>query len=214
MRSIFGNLPIFKAVFLVTCLLVSASAWCQVAPNSGDVSFSVGYDHVGTGPNNNFASNSGNSVVFGGNGGVNVNRYIEAGGEFNYFNDPQPSVSGVNVGMRILNYGGLVRLNLAPKGRIVPYGVFGIGGSHAAAAAAFCAVDGCASVSIGESGYYLGGGGGLSYYAGPKWGVRAEFRDNWNHFSYNGSPDSTDALAVTGGLFFQFGGTATTLARR
>jgi len=199
----------------MACLLVSVSGWCQVAPRSVDASFSAGYDHVGTGPNNDFASNSGNSATFGGNGGLNLNRYLEAGGEFNYFNDPQPSVGGVmGLGMHILNYGGLVRFNLAPRAKAVPYGVFGVGGSHATAVAGVCTVGGCGSFSIGESGYYLGGGGGLSYYVGPNWGVRAEFRDNWNHFSYSGSTDSTNAIAVTGGLFYQFGGNASKLAKR
>jgi hypothetical protein len=165
------------------------------------MSYSLGYDHVAKG--NNFADQSGNSVTTGFNGGYNINRYIEAGGEFNFFNDPQPNVGGVNVGMHILNYGGLARFNLAPGSKIVPYGVFGIGGSHATAHASL----GSSSASQSENGYYLGGGGGMSYYVGPNWGVRAELRDNWNHFTYQGSKNSTNAFAMTGGIFYQFGGT-------
>jgi hypothetical protein len=181
---------------------MSMSAWSQVAGGSGDASFSVGYDHVGKGPNNDFSDNSGNSVTTGGNGGYNIDRFIEAGGEFSFFNDPQPSISGVNVGLKILDYGGLVRFNLAPASKVVPYGVFGIGGSRATAHASL----GSSSASISENGYYLGFGGGASVYLRPSWGIRAEFRDNWNHFTYQGSKNSTDALAMTCGLFYQFGG--------
>lgn len=203
MRSIIRNPHTLKVVLPMACLLVSASAWCQVAPRLGDASYSIGYDHVGKGPNHDFSDNSGNSVTTGFNGGYNINQHIEAGGEFNFFNDPQPSVGGANVGMHILNYGGLARFNLMPESKIVPYGVFGLGGSHATAKASL----GSASASVSENGYYLGFGGGASIYLGSNWGVRAELRDNWNHFSYQGSNNSTNAFAMTGGLFYQFGGT-------
>jgi len=210
MRSIFCNHRTFKVVLTVACFLASVSAWCQVAPGSGDASYGFGYDHVGTGPNDEFASKSGNSLTTGGNGGYNINRYIEAGGEFSFFNDPQPSVNGISYALHIENYGGLVRFNLAPESKVVPYGVFAIGGSHATALAR----QGSASASISENGYYFGGGGGASIYLGPNWGVRAEFRDNWDHFTYQSSPNSTSALAMTGGLFFQFGGSAMMLAKK
>jgi len=210
MRPIICNLQTLKVVLSIACFLASLSAWCQVAPGSGDTSFSAGYDHVGTGPNNEFAIKSGNSFTTGGNGGYNINQCIEAGGEFNFFNDPQPSVSGVNFGLRILNYGGLVRFNLAPQSKVVPYGVFGIGGAHATARAS----QGSASASISENGYYLGGGGGASIYLGPNWGVRAEFRDNSNHFTYQGSKNSTNVITMTGGLFYQFGGAARRTAKK
>jgi len=199
MRS---NIRTLRVVLPVACLLMSVSAWSQVARGSGDASYNFGYDHVGKGPNNDFTDNSGNSVTTGGNGGYNINRYIEAGGEFSFFNDPQPSVSGVNVGLHILDYGGLVRFNLAPASKVVPYGVFGIGGSHATARASL----GSSSESVSENGYYVGYGGGASIYLSPNWGVRAELRDNWNHFTYQGSKNSTNAVAMTGGLFYQFGG--------
>ena len=138
----------------------------------------------------------------GGNGGYNINQYIEAGGEFNFFNDPQPEFNPASAIIHVLNYGALVRCNLTPNSKIVPYGVFGIGGSRATAIASLSGT----TASDSENGYYLGFGGGASIYFGPNWGVRAELRDNWNQFTLRGVANGTNTLAITGGAFFQFGG--------
>lgn len=191
----FSKLRALKTGLSLACFLVAATAWSQVAPGSADVSYNIGYDHVGTGPNQDFAVQSGNSITTGFNGGYNVNRYIEAGGEFNYFNDPQPA----GVGLHVLNYGGLARFNLAPSSKIVPYGLFAFGGSHATASQS--------GVSVSESGYYASFGGGASIYLGSNWGVRAELRDGYNHFSApGGGTNTTNIVAMTGGVFYQFGG--------
>jgi len=193
MRSIIRNSRTLKAVLPIACLLVSASAWCQVAPLSGDASFSLGYNHVGKG--NNFNDTTTNGFTTGGTGGVNVTRYIAVGGEFNFFS--MPKVSGVSEHM--LNYGAAARFNLIPAGRVVPYGVFGVGGAR------FTASESGQSASL--NGNYVGGGG-LSYYVGPSWGVRAELRDNrFGGFKLDGITASTNVVTMTGGIFYQFGGT-------
>lgn len=200
----FSKLRALKAGLSLACFLFAATAWSQVAPGSADASYSIGYTHVGAGPNNDFAPQGGNSITTGGNFGYNVNEHIEAGGEFNFFNDPQPEFSPATASIHILNYGGLARFNLAPQSKIVPYGVFAFGGSHATASASL----GGQSGSVSENGFYVGFGGGASIYLGSNWGVRAELRDNYNHFSApgGGGTDSTNVFAMTGGVFYQFGG--------
>jgi hypothetical protein len=201
-RTIFGKLRMLKTGLPLACLLVAATAWSQVAPGSGDVSGNIGYDHVGQG--SNFGDQSGNSFTLGANGGYNPSQYLEAGGELSYFNDPQAPVGPVNANIHIINYGGFARFNLAPNSRIVPYGVFGFGGSHTTLTLTL----NNASASNSQNGYYTGFGGGASIYLTPNCGVRAEFRDNYNHFSAIGGV-STNAFAMTGGLFYQFGGHST-----
>lgn len=201
-QTAFSKLKALKIGLSLACFLVAATAWSQVAPGSAEVSYDIGYNHVGAGPNNDFAPQGGNSFTTGFNGGYNLNQYIEVGGEFNFFQDPQPEFSPASASIHILNYGGLARFNLAPQSKIVPYGVFAFGGSHATASASL----GGQSGSESENGFYVGFGGGASIYLSPNWGVRAELRDNYNHFSFQGSTDSTNILAMTGGIFYQFGG--------
>ncbi len=203
-QTTFNKLRALKTGLTLACFLVAATGWSQVAPGSADVSYNIGYNHVGAGPNDDFAPQSGNSFTTGGNGGININQYIEVGGEFNFFQDPQPEFSPVSASIHILNYGALARFNLAPNSKVVPYGLFAFGGSHATASAS----EGGDSGSVSENGYYVGFGGGASIYLGQNWGVRAELRDNYNHFSApgGGGTDSTNVVAMTGGVFYQFGG--------
>lgn len=190
---------LIRALLTVTLLsaflMIVSAARAQVAPHSGDVAFSAGYANIGKG--SNFAASDMNRSTVGGSGGYNLTQYIAVIGELNFF--PLPQVLGVNEHM--LNYGGAVRFNLIPAGKVVPYGVVGGGGSR------FTASESGASASV--NGNYFGGGGGLSIYLGRNWGVRGEFRDSrFGGFSIAGITASTNVFAATGGIFCQFGGTS------
>lgn len=187
-RTVFRKLRRLKAGLSLACFLVAATAWSQVAPGSGDVSFNLGYDHF----------SSANGFAWGGAGETALTQYIDLGAEVNDYR-VSASESGATGSLHLIDYGGLVRFNLVPDSKVVPYGIAAFGGSHASAGAS---ADGFSvSVSAGN-GYYLGFGGGASFYVSPNWGVRAELRDNWNHISGG----SLNAFAMTGGVFYQFGG--------
>ena len=191
-QNTFNKLRALKTGLSLACFLVAATAWSQVAPGSGTVSYSIGFNHIGQGTN--FNNTSTNGLATGFDGGYNVNQYVELGGEFNFFGMPQ--VDGVN--MHVLNYGFQAHFNLTPGSRIVPYGVFGVGGDRLT-----LSEDG---VSASASGAYFGGGAGVNFFVGPNWGVRAELRDSRDGFTVNGASGNTSVFAMTGGIFYQFGG--------
>jgi hypothetical protein len=56
------------------------------------------------------------------------------------------------------------------------------------------------------NGYYYSVGGGASYYVGKNWGVRPEFRYVRAEFGVGGVNESANAIAMTGGVFYQWGG--------
>jgi hypothetical protein len=190
-----NSLRFFLGIALpVVCFLVSAAAWGQVAPHSGDLAFDAGYSYIGKGTN--FNTTDINRYTLGFSGGVNLSQYIAVIGEYNYFSMPQ--VEAVNMDM--MGYGGAVRFNLVSKGKVVPYGLFGGGGARLTASES--------GASVSSNGAYFGAGGGVSLFLGKNWGVRPEFRYNRFHYSFEGVTGDTNVLAATGGIFFQFGGTA------
>jgi hypothetical protein len=184
----FSRFRALKTGLSLACFLVAATAWSQVAPGSGDVSFNIGYDHF----------SSLNGFAWGGAGETALTQYVAIGAEFNDYRVSQ-NMSGVNGALHLIDYGALGRFNLVPNSKVVPYGLCALGGSHASVSASSGGIT--ASASAGN-GYYLGFGGGASIYLSPNWGVRAELRDNWNHISGSG----INAFAMTGGIFYQFGG--------
>lgn len=175
-------------VLPIALILAAAPAWCQVTPGSSDVSFNIGYDHF----------SSENGFVWGGAGEGALTQYIDLGAEINDYGVSQ-SVPGASANVHLIDYGGLVRFNLVPDSKIVPYGVFALGGSHASVG---LNTGGYSLSGSAGNGYYLGFGGGASFYVSPSWGIRAELRDNWNHISGG----HVNAFAMTGGVFYQFGG--------
>lgn len=183
-----SKLRALKAGLSLACFVVAATAWSQVTPGSADVAFNLGYDHF----------SSANGFAWGGSGETALTQYIDLGAELNDYGVSQ-SVPGASASLHLIDYGALARFNLVPNSKIVPYGIAAFGGSHATAGASAGGVS--VSVSAGN-GFYLGFGGGASIYLGPNWGVRAELRDNWNHISGSG----VNAFAMTGGVFYQFGG--------
>ncbi len=188
------------AIMPVALLLVASAAGAQIAPHSGDVAFDAGYTNIGKGTN--FNDTTINRYTFGGSGGVNLNSYLTVIGEFNFF--AMPPVDGVNENMT--NYGGAVRFNLASKGKVIPYGIFGGGGDRLTASES--------GASASANGDYFGGGGGASIFLGRSWGIRPEFRFNRFNFTLSGVSANTNVLTASGGVFFQFGGTPKRVASR
>jgi hypothetical protein len=173
-------------------LLVSASAQAQVLAHSGDVSGNVGYVHANW---YGFLS-SDNHAVYRIDGGYNVTPHVTVLGEWAY----GPLGSSVLVGtVKTQIYGGGARFNLTPDKKLVPYGVVTFGGDRNSWS--------YSGSSYTYSGYYFGVGGGASYYVGKNWGVRPEFRYVRAEFGEYGANQTVNAIAVTGGAFYQFGGT-------
>lgn len=83
---------------------------------------------------------------------------------------------------------------------MVPYGVFGVGGDRLTLS------EGGSSASA--SGAYFGGGAGVNFFVRPNWGVRAELRDSRDGFTIDGVSGNTSVFAMTGGIFYQFGGSS------
>ena len=184
----------FSLVALLAACAVCSRA--QVAPHSGDLAFDAGYSNIGKGTN--FNTTAVNRYTLGFSGGANVNQYLTAIGEYNYFS--MPPVQGVNFNMQ--GYGGAVRFNLATKGKVVPYGVFDGGGARLTGSQS--------GVSVTSNGGYFGGGGGASLYLGKNWGVRPEFRYNRYFYTFGGINGNTNVLTATAGVFYQFGGKSKT----
>jgi hypothetical protein len=176
----------FAALFL---LVVSAPSRAQVLAHSGDVAGYAGYVYVSD-PNQQI-SFSDNHVLYGANGGYNVTPYVTVLGEWGYV--PLASFSDVSVKTQL--FGGGARFNLTPGKKIVPYGVFNVGGDRLALSES--------GFSGSANGYYFGFGGGASCYVGKNWGVRPEFR--YVRLEYNSL--GFNSFAMTGGIFYQWGGT-------
>jgi hypothetical protein len=176
----------------------AATSYAQVIPHSGDLSFDSGYSYIGKG--NNFNTTTINRYTLGSSGGINLNQNLTVIGEYNDFSMPQ--VQGVNLKMQ--GYGGAVRFNIAPRGKIVPYGIFDGGGARLTASES--------GVAVSSNGSYFGGGGGVSLYLGKSWGIRPECRFNRFYYTFHGVSGNTNVFAATAGIFFQFGGKHNTAA--
>jgi hypothetical protein len=180
------------ALFL---LVMSTPARAQVLAHSGDIAGNVGYLHVNW--DSTFLS-SDNHAVYRIDGGYNVTPHVTVLGEWAY--GPLGSVSGSGDGtVKTQIFGGGARFNLTPDKKLVPYGVVTFGGDRNT-----WSISGVGSATY--SGYYYGVGGGASYYVGKNWGVRPEFRYVRAEFGVGGVNESANAFAMTGGVFYQWGG--------
>lgn len=177
---------------LVGLLLVSTSAWAQVAAKSGDLSFGGGYSHIAKG--DNFNTVSINRYSYGGSGGYNLSEQMAIFGEYTYL--AMPTVSGVK--MNMMGYGGGARLNFTNQRKLVPFAVTSIGGARLSGS--------MSRVSTSANGYYIGGGVGANLYLGQHLGIRPEFRINYYGLSYSGVVANTNAMTATANIFYQFGG--------
>jgi hypothetical protein len=184
-KHVLAGLSLSALLFLVT-----TTAQAQVLAQSGDIAGHVGYVNV----NWNNLLPSDNHAVYRIDGGYNVIPYLTVLGEWAY--GPLASEGGSTINTQI--FGGGARFNLMPSKKLVPYGIVTFGNDRNT-------LSGGGS-STTYSGYYFGVGGGASYYIGRHWGVRPEFRYVRAEFNVGGVNETADAMAVTGGAFYQFGG--------
>ena len=202
MQKLFKNALIGLFVSAFILLVSSAPAGAQVLAGSGDVAGYAGFIYVSNFSNTITTScdpscpaTTDDHGMYGANGGFSPVPYITILGDFSYV--PLYSADGLSAKTEL--YGGGARFNLNPRSRVVGYGLFTVGGDHLTLAAS-------GGSSASASGYSLGLGGGASCYIGHNWGVRPEFRYLRLDYSSNGASQSFNSIAMTGGVFFQFGG--------
>lgn len=189
-------------VAAVVLLALSSSAVAQgIAPGSLDIAGSIGYAHVNGITSKNHVS-FGPSVVY------NLNPIVAVGGEYNY--QPlgtQTIFPGFTGTAHLQTYGGLARFSLTKSPRVVPYALVGFGGADLYTAVSVLNV----SFGVSQKGYNLALGGGAALFAGPRWGIRPEFRYQRQHFNSTtiggssvGSFGQNDVQATVS-VFYQFG---------
>jgi hypothetical protein len=197
-------------------LLLASGHLCSQAPQGsaqtpqaqrygsggGDVAVNFGYGNLNGVDNNTHAS-------FGASVAKNSGRTAIAG-EYNYL--PQGSVtqSGVTGKENIQQFGAALRLSLTAPARITPYLLVAGGYDRITATAS---ADGL-SVSAGQSGGYVGFGGGANLFLTSHFGIRPEFR--WERQQF--ASTSVGGIDVPGGglndyrgtvgLFYAWGGTS------
>ena len=183
---------VFAVTFLAAFLVATAGARAQVIPGSVMAGADVGYLHTSlTVDGTNFTNNG---YTVGATGGYNLIQYLGVFFEYNYLHVGTESDTNVHAN----NYGGAARFYLMPKSRIVPYAVFGGGGSTLTGSDP--------SGSESYSGYYIGGGGGVAYYVTKNIGVTGDVRYNHSSFTISSTNVNPNLVSVVGGVFYQFGG--------
>ena len=198
MKSIVKNL--FVGLFIAAYFLFASSPTVLaqgVVARSGDVADNVGSSSL-TGVDGN------KHVNFGFSGGYNLTDKITVLGEYSYL--PMGSVSASEGGFsaHLQQLGGAVRFNFLSSKRVVPYAVAGFGYARSSSE------DG---ITLGPdiangNGFYLPFGGGASIYLGHHWGIRPEFRNEFQAFysvPLRGWRGEYVALGTTS-VFYQWGG--------
>jgi hypothetical protein len=139
-----------------------------------------------------------NHIQYGGSGGYNLSQGLTVFGEYGYM--PMGTFSGVKFTTQL--FGGGIRANFMPTGRVVPYATFAVGGNRFTGSES--------AVAVSANGYYVGFGGGASVYISRNFGVRPEFRFERQSVTLTVSGASATAssnvLLGSGSVFFQFGG--------
>ena len=185
---------------LVGVLLFSVTAFAE---GKGEVAgFGGGLAITGGGIN----------PLFGGSAGVRVSDHLRIFGEFSVAPlaslaesaaGQASAITGVSVTakVKLYNVGGGVDYSFGSSKKVVPYvvGAVGAGLFSTSATANVGGVSGSASATTKS--LYLGGGGGVRFYAGDNWGIKPEFRFQ----RYTMSGGGSNSADFTVGLFFQFG---------
>jgi opacity protein-like surface antigen len=192
-RNFFAGLCISACILLVS----SSTGRAQVLAGSGDVSGYGGLVHTeGT-----------NHALFGGSGGWNLVPAVSVFGEYTYVSTnsstcintggvqhteahPETQVCA-SASSHVQLYGGGARFNFLTSTKIVPYAVAAFGGGNYSGG--------------GGNGYYFGLGGGASWFLGKNWGIRPEYR----YVRLEDGSVGANSSAITGGVFYQFGGHGT-----
>jgi hypothetical protein len=195
---------IFAAVFWAA---VAAAAPAQSGPvfggaittRSADVSANFGWSNL-EGVDNS------KHINFGGAGGYNVTPHLTVLGEYQFL--PMGKLTETGSGTSVTAkasydmFGGAARFNFSGSRRFVPYGVLAAGAARSKATAAAQGISATATIN----GYYIGFGGGASWFLGRNWGVRPEARWIRQEFSSGGTNSGQNAVLVGAGVFFQLGG--------
>jgi hypothetical protein len=175
------------SVFLMAVLLAApAMAGAQVTSGSGMAAVNGFYFRAN--PDGFCDPVTCSGFTLGGSAGYNFTKYLGLFGEYQF---ERASVNNVELGNNnghSQNFGGAVRFYLYPKGRVVPFGVFGVG-----------RVSESDTAGGKFGGTYFGGGGGALCYIGRHWGIAPEVRYQWDR-------DFLNYYRVAAGVFYQFGG--------
>jgi hypothetical protein len=185
-------------VGVLICPSVIQAAGADVAGDFGGASMNGG---VGTHP------------FFGGSGGVRLAHSLLLFGEFGYSHLLSVSGTGSSggitatstVGAKMATFGGGISYSFRPSGRLDPYVLSAVGVGHiigTLSASDSTGFSGSLSTGVGNMAY-AGVGGGVRFFLGDKWGVKAEGRFQRYLSSELGN---LSAAYYTGGVFYQFGG--------
>lgn len=194
----------FRSLFVI-CVLSTISLHAQVAPKSATLSAGGGYFH-----NNTTTSGATDErYSLGASGGFNPAKYLGFFGEYNFDNAVTESVG--NNKPHNTRYGLAARVYLSPKSRIVPYGVFGGGGTKLVSYTSSSTLVGGNTVTIystaSSNGFYFGGGAGALIYFSRHWGIMPEGRYNRISFREGNPPIANiNVFTLTASIFYQFGG--------
>jgi len=184
----------FFAGITLLALTVPAVAQGGVVAHSGDVAVNVG-----------FGSQSGNDTLdrdkhpsYGASGAYNFTKHVAFLGEYSYLS--LGSEHGIDGRAELLGVG--ARYSLLPSKRIVPYVVAAMDLDR------FSISQSASGITETEStkGFYLGLGGGASFYATNNWGIRPELRWEYQNFPSGPFNDSIKTVRGTVSLFYQWGG--------
>lgn len=198
MRCKFKSFCVAMAFLLTASITVRAQG---IAAGSSEVAGTFGYAHVD-------GVTSHNHSPIGGSAFYNINPNVAAGFEYNYTGLGSENIDGVTGTEHLQTYGGAARFTFIKSGRALPYAVVGFGGVDEKAIASYEGV----SASASQGGFYSAFGGGVTLFAGKRWGLRPEFRYERQHFdgtTINGYPVGAfgqNDVQATVSIFYQFGG--------
>ncbi len=195
------------AIFLGTFLAAGAMAW-GAEGGIGEVSGFGGLVSIRQG-----GSNHGQ---FGGTVGANAGRFVHLFGEVNYMSlgsDTFQSAGNLATGSdRLTNYSGGIQIRI-PTGqaKVEPYGLLAFGYGRRTVDSSVYANNTFTSNRVTEGDLYTGVGAGARVFLGRKWGIKPEFRYqsyvNMDLKRDNPIIERGSVMTLTGGIFFQFGGT-------
>jgi hypothetical protein len=202
MYSIFRR----AVVPVVLFVLLPFSAKAQgVVPHSIELSFTGGVT------NEWGIDNKQGHALYGGAGAYNLTKHLALVGEYSYVKLGTAYQDGAKGMEHSQLFGAAVRYAPINTRFVVPYVLGGGGGDRSYEGV----TAGDLNVTANESGGYVAVGGGASFYVGHGFGVRPEFRYNWQQYGstvVQGGEDepipghSENDLRATVAIFYQFGG--------
>lgn len=189
------NAMVFTAVLICPSLIRAANL--EVDGGGGGTTMNGG---VGT------------QGFYGGSAGVRFHENFRVFGEMGFSQLGSLSATAnsggttyaATIGANLLSFGGGLDYSFRPSEKVDPYLLVAVGGAHitgTVSAATSSGFSGSISTGVGNM-VYAGFGGGVRFFIGRKWGIKAEGR-----FQRYGSSElgTLSAGYYTAGLFYQFG---------